>query len=182
MVFSHQTICPEYFASSCNIPWNPPTNFRPIPIATISQMCLLNSAYCSLSNPFFLNGETLTCNDATIGLHQLCQIPRIVSVNEFWFPDQLQELLQAPFGFLWSFRFARIKLHPLNRQVLYHNCILVIVSRFTSFTENVVLCCYQVTKFFCAKDDSTNTSFSKSPYNFGPLRDLEISVSGNEYK
>ena len=31
MVLSHQTICPGYFASSSNIPWNPPTNFSSHP-------------------------------------------------------------------------------------------------------------------------------------------------------
>ena len=38
----------------------------------------------------------------------------IVGVNDFWFPGRLQELLQAPFSFLRSFCFARIRLNPLS--------------------------------------------------------------------
>ena len=70
----------------------------------------------------------------------------LLSVNEFWLPRRLQELLQTPLFFLRSFGFARIGLDPLGGQVLNHDCISVIVSRFTTFTENFVICCYQVTK------------------------------------
>ena len=42
---------------------------------------------------------------------------------------------------------GRIRLYPLSSQILYHECIPVIVSRFTIFTENLVISCYQVTKF-----------------------------------
>ena len=38
----------------------------------------------------------------------------IVSVNDFWIPCRLQELLQAPLCFLGSFRFARICLDLLG--------------------------------------------------------------------
>ena len=37
----------------------------------------------------------------------------VVSVKDLRLPIGLQELLQAPFGFLRSFRFARIQLEPL---------------------------------------------------------------------
>ena len=63
----------------------------------------------------------------------------IVRVNAI----RLQELLQAPLCFLRSFCFARIRLDPLGGQVLHHDCISMIVSRFTSFTENFVICCNQ---------------------------------------
>ena len=71
MVLSHQTICPEHFAGSSNIPWNPPTNVRPIPIATISQMTLLY--FCELlsqESHLLLNGV-----GSTRDLHRFCQIP-----------------------------------------------------------------------------------------------------------
>ena len=68
------------------------------------------------------------------------------------------------------FRFARKRLDPLGGQVLHHDCISMIVSRFTTFTENFVICCYQVTKIFCTKYDSTNT------FSAGPLADLATSV------
>ena len=89
---------------------------------------------------------------------------------------RLQELLQAPFGFLRSFCFARIRLDPLGIQVLHHDCISMIVSRFTSFTDNFVMGCNQITKIFCTRFDSTNTSSARSPCDFGPVADLAISV------
>ena len=50
----------------------------------------------------------------------------------------------------------------------------MIVSRFTFFNENFVICCYQVTKIFCTRYGSANASSARSPYNFGPLTDLAI--------
>ena len=41
------------------------------------------------------------------------------------------------------FCFARIRLDPLSGQVLHHDCISMIVSRFTLFTKNFMVCCYQ---------------------------------------
>ena len=90
----------------------------------------------------------------------------------FEFPIWLQELLQA----LRSFCFARIRLDPLGGQVLHHDCISVIVSRFTPFTENFVIGCNQITKIFCTRYDSANTSSAQGPCNFGPLADLALSV------
>ena len=100
----------------------------------------------------------------------------IVSVNDFRLPIRLQELLQAPLCFLRSFCFARIRLDPLGGQVLQHDCISMIVSRFTTFTENFVICCDQITKTFCTRYDSANASSARCPCNFGPLADLAISV------
>ena len=100
----------------------------------------------------------------------------IVSVNDIWFPKWLQELLQAPLCFLRSFCFARIRLDPLGGQVLHHDCISMIVSRFTTFTENFVICCNQVTKIFCTRCGSVNASSARGPCNFCPLADLAISV------
>ena len=86
------------------------------------------------------------------------------------------ELLQAPFGFLRSFCFARIRLEQLCSQVLHHDCMSMIVSRFTPFTDNIVIGCNQINKNFCTRFDSTNTSSARSPCDFGPLADLAISV------
>ena len=52
----------------------------------------------------------------------------------------------------------------------------MIVSRFTTFTENFVICCNQITRFFCTRYDSANASSARGPYDFGPLADLAISV------
>ena len=100
----------------------------------------------------------------------------IVSVSDFRLPIWLQELLQAPFGFLRSLCFARIRLDPLGGQVLHHDCISMIVSRFTTFTENFAICCYQVTKIFSTRYGSAIASSARGSCNFGPLTDLAISV------
>ena len=54
----------------------------------------------------------------------------------------------------------------------------VIVSRFTIFTENLVICCFQVTKIFCTRYGSVIGSSARGPCNFGPVTDLAISVFG----
>ena len=100
----------------------------------------------------------------------------IVAVNHFRLPIRLQELLQAPLRFQRSFCLARIRLDPLGGQVLHHDFISVIVSRFTTFTENIVICCNQVTKIFCTRYGSANASSARDPYDFGRLADLAISV------
>ena len=100
----------------------------------------------------------------------------IVSVNDFWLPIRLQELFRALLCFLRSYCFARIRLDPLGGQVLHHDCISVIFSRFTIFTENLVICCYQVTKIFSTRYGSANASSAREPCNFCPLTDLAISV------
>ena len=100
----------------------------------------------------------------------------IFSVNDFCLPVGLQELLQASLCFLRSFCFARIRLDPFGGHVLHHDCISVIVSRLTTFTENFVICCNQVTKIFSTRYGSTIASSARGPCNFSPLTDLAISV------
>ena len=78
--------------------------------------------------------------------------------------------------FLWSFCLARICLDPLGGPVLHHDCISVIVSRFAIVTEDLLICCYQVTKFFCTRYGSAIASSARGPCNCGPLTDLAISV------
>ena len=52
----------------------------------------------------------------------------------------------------------------------------MIVSRFTTFTENLVICCNQITKIFCTRYDSANASPARGLCDFGPLAYLAISV------
>ena len=177
MESSHQTRNLECFADRYSIPWNLPIIFHSDLIATIPQTYLLYSAHCSLSNLMCLRSVWCRCTMVPIKIFtSLAKFQGIVSVNDFTLPIRLQELLQAPFGFLRSFCFARIRLDPLSGQVVHHDCISMIVSRFTTCTENFVFGCYQVTKIFCTKYDSANTSSARSPCDFGPLADLAISV------
>ena len=140
-------------------------------------MYLLYSAHCSLSNPICF--RSVWCRRTMIPgkiFTGFAKFQGIVSVNDFRLPIRLQELLQAPLCFLRSFCFARIRLDPLGGQVLHHDCISMIVSRFTTFTENFVICCNQITKIFCTRYDSANASSARGPCDFGPLADLAISV------
>ena len=57
-----------------------------------------------------------------------------------------------------------------------HDCISMIVSRFTTFTENFVICSNRVPEIFCARYGSANASSARGNCNFGPFTDLAISV------
>ena len=71
----------------------------------------------------------------------------IVSVNDFRIPIRLPRTFASSFVFPEKLCFAQIRLDPLGGQVLHHDCISMIVSRFTPFTENLVICCCRVTKY-----------------------------------
>ena len=75
--------------------------------------------------------------------------------------------------FLRSFCSARIRLDPLGGQVMHHDFTSMIVSRFTTFTENFVICCNQITPILCTRYDSANGSSAPGPLWFLFL--LEIS-------
>ena len=87
-----------------------------------------------------------------------------------------RNFLQASLGFLWSFCFVRLRLDPFGGQVLHHDCTSMIVSRFTTFTENFVICYNQITKIVCTRYGSAIASSAWGPCNSGPLTDLAISV------
>ena len=59
---------------------------------------------------------------------------------------------------------------------MHHDCITVIVSRFAIVTEDLVICCYQVTNFFSTRYGFAIASSAWGPCNFGPFTDLAISV------
>ena len=101
---------------------------------------------------------------------------RSVSVNDFWLRIWLQELLQASLSFLWSFCLARIRLDPLGVQDLHHDCMSMIVSRLAIVTEDLVIGCNQITKFFSSRYGFAFASSTWGPCNFGPFTDLAISV------
>ena len=156
-------ICPPFFIQTC-----------------LQQYCrrtFFHSAYCSLSNPICF--RSMWCRRAMIPgeiFTSFAEFQGIVSINDFRLPIRLQELLQAPLCLLRSFCFARIRLDPLGSQVLHHDCISMIVSRFAIVTEDLVICCNQITRIFCTRYDSANASSARSPCDFGPLADLAISV------
>ena len=100
----------------------------------------------------------------------------IVSVNDFRLPIWLQELLQAPLCFLKKFLFCTDTTGSIGwpspaPRVHIDDCFEI-----HNFTENFVICCYQVTKIFCTRYGSAIASSARCPCNFGPLANLAISV------
>ena len=160
----------------------------PIFIQTwLQQYCrctFFHTSYCSLRNPICF--RSVWCRRTMIPwkiFTGFAKFQGIVSVNDFRLPIRLRELLQAPLCFLRSFCFARIRLDTLGGQVLHHDCKSMIVSRFTIFTENFVICCYHITKIFCTRHGSANASSARRPCDVGPLADLAtLGLSGSEYK
>ena len=73
------------------------------------------------------------------------------------------------------FVFARIWLYG---KILYHESVSVIVQGFTSFVEDFVLRCHQVTKLFCSWNGSLTVSSARNPRNFGCQAYVAISVFG----
>ena len=83
----------------------------------------------------------------------------------FGFSDSSKNFRGLLFNLLRSVHFARIRLDQLSGQILHHDCISMIISRFTIFTKNLVIC------FGCATASSARDSC-----NCGPLTDFAISV------
>ena len=72
--------------------------------------------------------------------------------------------------------FYTIRLNPSSSSILYHDRISMIVPWFTSFVEDFVICCYQVTKLFCPKYCFANEPPARNPCYFGSQADIAISV------
>ena len=144
---------------------------RPIFIQTWLQQygrcTFFHSAHCSLSNPVCFRSvwcrRTLIPGKIFTGF---ANFQEIVSVNDFRLRIRPKKLLQAPLCFLRSFIFARIRLDPLGSQVLHHDCTLMIVSRFTTFTENFVIYCNQITKIFLHEIRLLQCVFCTEPLYF----------------
>ena len=163
MEFSHQTWDLESFADRWSIPWNLPTIFHPDLIATKQQRCL--PLLCALLSQQPICFRSVWCWRTMYPgkiFTSFAKFQGIVSVNAFRLPVRLQQLLEPPLCFLRSCCFARIRLDPLGGWVLHHDCISMIVSRFTTFTENFVICCNQITNIFCTMYDSAHTSSARA--------------------
>ena len=136
------------------------------------------SAHCSFSNPICF--WSVWCRRTMIPgkiFTGFAKFQRIVSVSDFRLPISGSKNFCKLLCVSWEvFCFGRIRLDPLGGKVLHHDCISMIVSRFTSFTDNFVIGCNQITKIFSTRYGSANASSARGPCNFGPLTDLAISV------
>ena len=100
--FSHQIRDLWRFADRYNIPWNLPTNFQTW-LQQYSRGAFLYYAHCSFGNPICF--WSVWCRRAMIPgkiFTSFAKFKGIVFVNDFRLPIWLQELLQAPFCFLWA--------------------------------------------------------------------------------
>ena len=100
----------------------------------------------------------------------------IVSVKDFKFPLWLHELLQAPFGFLWSFCFARIRLDPLGGQVLHHDSNRWLFRHSQLSLGTLWSAVIKSPKFSARGTAPPMRLLHGTLVNFGPLTDLAISV------
>ena len=100
----------------------------------------------------------------------------MVSVNDFWFPGRLQDFLQALLRCLSSFRFTWVRLYPPSSQVLYHDSVSMIVSRFTSFTKDFVVRSSLISKMFRSGHDRSSAFSARSPRYFRPQTDMATPV------
>ena len=103
----------------------------------------------------------------------------MVSVNHFWFPVGLQELLQALFRFPEKFGFCTEKIESNewpNLGPRQHTS----ASSFTVFTENFVICCYQVTQLFWSVYWIASAFSARSLRHPGPHAGVAISVFREE--
>ena len=88
--------------------------------------------------------------------------------------DDSKNFLKKKFPSHVNIFFARIRLNPLSG--LYHDCVSVIVSRFTSFVENLMICRYQVTKLFCSRWSFASASSARGFCYLGSQASVAIWV------
>ena len=99
-----------------------------------------------------------------------------VSVKTFGFLVGSKNSCNFLFCFLRIMCSARIRLNLLSCQILHHDSVSMIVSRFTSLTKNYVICCFQVTNIFCSKYGCASAFSARSFCYLGPHADVAISV------
>ena len=90
-----------------NIPWNPPTIFHPDLIATVPQMSL--PEFCAQLSLPSISFRSVRCRRAMSPRKVFTTLAKFygsVTVNDFWSPCRLQELLFALLRFQRSFCFT----------------------------------------------------------------------------
>ena len=107
--------------------------------------------------PFRAVLYTLAMDTLALGRHWNC----LRAVNVFVTPPTSHALAHGAFDTLESLSIPW--LYPLCCQ---DYSVSMIVSRSTSFTENFVICCYQITKISRSGHDCTSAPSARSPRNF----------------
>ena len=142
-----------------------------------SRGAFLYSAHCSLSNPICF--WSVWCRRTMIPgkiFASFAKFHWIVSVNDFRLPIWLQKTFASFFEFPVRFLFCTDSLGSIEwlspaPQLHIGDCFEIRIV-----TEDLVICCYQVTKIVSTRYSSTIASSAPGPCNFSPLADLAISV------
>ena len=112
----------ERFADNRNIPWNPPTTFRPNQIVTATTEVPSFSLRTALSAIPFVSGRWIVDVKWFQG-NSSQALPNSKELS-VWTTFGLQELLQALLCFLRSFlRFTWVGFYPLCSRVQYHDSV-----------------------------------------------------------
>ena len=134
-----------------------------------------HSAHCSVSSP--ISVRSVWCRRTMIPgkiFTKLCRIPRNCQCKWFQASNSAPRTFASSFAFHEKFLFCTDTTGSIGRpRSCTNDCISMIVSRFTTITENFLICC---NKLFCTKYDSANASSARRPCNFGPLTDIVMSV------
>ena len=93
----------------------------------------------------FLSDKAWTFDESMIILHKTCQIPKYCPFKKLLASVTALETFVDSSPSPAIFLLTRITLHPLSGEILYHDSVSVIVPGFTSFVEDLVIRCYQVT-------------------------------------
>ena len=118
-----------------------------------------------------------TYNDSRKDLHKLCRIVRNSQCKRHRaYHLDPRTFARFPVFPVMKFLFRTDTTGSIGWTSPAPRIISMIVSRLTIFTENLVICCYQVTTIFCTRYGSAIASSAQGPCNFGPLTDLAISV------
>ena len=146
-VFSRPTRYFERFADNSYIPWDQPTTFHPNRIADVTQRFLLSlcAPLPALQHHVSQNDDALMYNDSRIDLHLPKSIDFLERSPSGWLSGR--EMFEDSFPFPVKFLFCKDEPVTVEKPILYHNGIPVIVPRFTFHCENFAIRCDQDTDF-----------------------------------
>ena len=156
IAFLHQTTDLECFADSCSTSWNMPTICRSSLAPAVLREFLLFVPLCQQCH-YYQNDEVLTYKG-------------IVSVNDFWLlatrvrggGEERRSADSIPFPV--KFMFCTETLESSDLLFFVQRLRIGDRSRFTTFTENLVIRCYQIAKTFSSRySEVRQCVFCKEP-------------------
>ena len=162
-----------HFWSTMNI-WDPMNDHT----ATISDRVAVSRRQSLLQQYHSSrNGEASMYNDSRITLHTLSQIPRKFEYKWLSAILSARETSVNSFQFIEKIWCCTDMTAPTEQPHLVPRvCVPVIVSRFTIFTKNFVICCYEITYFSARSTWLPVRLLQGALVIFGSQADFAISV------